>query len=304
MPAVPRLQGLIAASFTPMRPNGGLNLAGVPALVERYLATGVRGIYVCGSTGEGPLLTTAERMLVAEAFVEAAAKRMPVVIQVGHNSVFDAKELAKHAAGIGADAISAVAPSYFRPGNAAALVQCCAEVSAAAPSLPFYYYHIPVISGVHIDIVSFLGEAAAAIPDFAGVKFSDRAFDQMHRCAGTEGGRFEVLAGVDEMLLSALAIGIRGAVGSFYNFSARLFNAVIEAFDAGRIDEARALQAQAVELVHILSAAGGLPAFKRAMTLSGVDCGPVRLPLQPVSDAAWDAALARMDAAGLTRWLT
>src|SRR4051812_41480967 len=148
-----RLRGLIAAVFTPLRPDGSLDLDRVGPLVEQLLGDGVDGIYAVGSTGEGVSLTTPERQQVASAYVSAAAGRCPVVVQVGHNSLAEARGLAAHAQRIGATAISATPPTYFRPDTLSVLVDCLAEITAGAPDLPFYYYHIPSKTGVTFDMV-------------------------------------------------------------------------------------------------------------------------------------------------------
>ena len=117
-----RLRGLLAATYTPFAPDCSLALEDVPPLVERLLADGVGGLYVCGSTGEGVSLSTAERKQVAEAFVAAAAGRVPVVVQVGHNSLAEACDLAAHAQAVGADASSAMP----RPGHSTrSAFRCC-----------------------------------------------------------------------------------------------------------------------------------------------------------------------------------
>ncbi len=102
-----QLSGLIAATFTPMHEDGSVNLAPIPAIVDRLVNNEVGGLYVCGSTGEGPALTSAERRDVREAYVNATAGRIPVVVHVGHASYWEARDLAKHAAAIGADALQA-----------------------------------------------------------------------------------------------------------------------------------------------------------------------------------------------------
>ena len=139
-----QLSGLVAATFTPMRPDGSLHLAMVNPIVEHLIHSGVSGLYVCGSTGEGPLMSGDERKATAAAYVEATAGRLPVVVQVGHSSVVESRQLAAHAQQIGADAISAVAPYYFKPDSVGVLVDCLAEIAGGAPDLPFYYYHVPM----------------------------------------------------------------------------------------------------------------------------------------------------------------
>ena len=106
-----RLRGLIAAGFTPLHADGSLDLDRIGPMVEQLLDDGVEGIYAVGSTGEGVSLTTAERREVAAAYVSAVGGRCPVVIQVGHNSLAEARGLAAHARRIGATAISATPPT-------------------------------------------------------------------------------------------------------------------------------------------------------------------------------------------------
>ena len=140
--------------------------------------------------------------------------------------------LAAHAQSIGADAISATPPSYFKPPTLAALIDCMAEIAAAAPELPFYYYHIPGMTGVTPNIAAFVRDGQARIPSLVGVKFSHTAVFDMQAALAVEGGRYNLLFGSDEMLLSGLAGGADGAVGSTYNFAAPLYNRIIAAFAA------------------------------------------------------------------------
>ena len=127
-----KLNGLIAATYTPFDENGNLNLSQVPKMVDHLVASKVDGLYVCGSTGEGVSLTSDERRAVAEAYLSAAKESsepaMPVVVQVGHNSLSEAEKLAEHAQAIGATAISANAPSYFKVTNVETLVSCMAKI--------------------------------------------------------------------------------------------------------------------------------------------------------------------------------
>ena len=161
---MPPIHGLIAATFTPMHDDGRLRLDRVPEMVDRLVARGVEGLYVCGSTGEGPLLSGAERRAVAEAFVRASAGRVPVVVQVGHNSLVEARDLAEHAHAIGADAISATPATYFKPKTLADVVDGIEAVAGGAPGLPFFYYHIPPITGVEVDVAELMIVAAARVP--------------------------------------------------------------------------------------------------------------------------------------------
>ena len=154
-----RLSGLVAATFTPMRPDGSLHLAMTKPIVDHLIRSGVRGLYVCGSTGEGPLLTTDERKATAAAYVEAAAGRLPVVVQVGHSSVVECVNWQPMPSRSAPTWSPESRPDHFKPGSVAVLVDCLAEIAVAAPDLPFYYYHIPLLSGVSLDMLDLLQQA-------------------------------------------------------------------------------------------------------------------------------------------------
>ncbi len=292
-----RVRGLIAASFTPMHDDGSLWLERIDDVVELLVKRGIDGLYVCGSTGEGPLLTGSERRAVAEAFVRAARGRLPVIVQVGHNSLVEARELAEHAQAVGADAISATPPSYFRPSGLDGLVAAMAAVAAGAPDLPFFYYHIPPITGVQVDVSALLPRAAQRIETLAGVKFSAPTVFEF---ATLDLERFQVLFGVDEMLLAGLVTGAHGAVGSTFNLIPGIYRAMMMALSAGDVAAARAHQRRATSIVGRVVHDGALPYLKAAMAFTGLPVGPTRAPLVTVASAEL-AAL--RDALGEAGWL-
>ena len=294
--------GLIAAPFTPLKPDRSLDLDTVEVLAASLSANGVRGAFVCGTTGESTSLTVDERMRVAERWQAAAGKDLAVIVHAGHLCLDDAKAIARHASRIGADAIAGSAPFYLKPRSVEELVAFLAELAAAAPDLPFYYYHIPALTGVDFPMVEFLRAGMKRMPNLAGLKFTHEDLLDFHRCVDFEDGRFDVLFGRDEILLAALALGARGAVGSTYNFAAPLYQHVIEAFRSGDLAAARAHQARARDLVVVLRRFGGLPAGKTIMNVIGLDCGPVRLPLIDLTDAQREALRADLDRIGFFQY--
>ncbi|HEX6972063.1 MAG TPA: dihydrodipicolinate synthase family protein, partial [Limnochordia bacterium] len=290
--------GLIAAPLTPFYPDGSVHLDAIDRLAEHLVACGVAGAFVCGTTGEGLSLTTAERQAVAERWVRAARGRLRVIVHVGHTALGEAQALARHAQEIGAAALAALAPCFFRPPSVAALVDVCAAIARAAPRLPFYYYHIPAMTGVGLPAYDFLQAAAGRIPTLAGVKFSADDLVDFERCAGLAGGRFEMLYGRDEMLLAALAVGARGAVGSTYQFAAPLYGRLLAAWRAGDLPKARAEQRWSAEIVAVLARYGVLAAQKAVMQMIGIDCGPVRPPLVPLDAGAARRLRSELEAIG------
>jgi N-acetylneuraminate lyase len=231
-----------------------------------------------GSTGEGVSLSSQERRAVAEAYIQAAQGRLTTVVQVGHNSLAEAKQLAAHAQQTGAGAISAMPPYYFKPDSTAQVIACLGEIASGAPELPLYYYHIPAKTGVELDIEELFRTGPPKLPTLAGIKYSDPNLHALHRGDAFQNGAFDWLLGVDEMLLGGLAMGVDGAVGSTYNFAAPLYMRIMEAFDQGDLNRARRYQALAVKMVDIIIRHCGRPGLKAMMNVIGEDCGPYRLP--------------------------
>ncbi len=279
----PLLTGLVAAPFTPFLSDGRLNLELIPALCDHLLAHRVSAAFVCGSTGEGTSLTDAERRQVTAAWVHAARGRLKVVVHIGHLSASCARELAAHAQEVGADAISSCAPSFFPIQSIEQLVSVTAESAAGAPDLPFYFYHIPALTRMELSMVDYLHRAGPAIPSLRGVKFTHADFEEPLRLITYQNGHYEILGGREQMLLAALATGARGAIGSNFNFAAPLYHEIWSSFQNNDLPRARRLQGQAIELTLFFRRFGGLRAMKAVMAFLGLDCGPVRAPLKPLT---------------------
>lgn len=232
-------------------------------------------------------MTLEERKLVAETFVRAAGGRLKIIVHVGHSSIADARNLAVHASGIGADAFSSVAAFYFKPGSVRNLVACMAEIASAAPRLPFYYYHIPHLTGVGMDMVAFLKEAPEVIPNLAGIKYTAPTIQEYQSCLNYGEGRFDILYGLDELLLPALSVGAGGAIGSTYTFAAPLYLETVKAFSRGDLSAARVSHGYMVEVIRILLQYPPIPGQKAIMKMLGWDMGPCRLPLPTLSEAEY-----------------
>jgi N-acetylneuraminate lyase len=289
------LTGLIAAPFTPMNDDGGLDLARIPEIARLLHAEGLSGVFICGTTGEGASLTTEERLRVAEAWMECPHGDLRVVVNTGHAGLADARILARHAESIGAGGIGILPPYFFKPQNTEELLACCEDVCRACPKTPAWYYHIPSLTGVFLPIAPLLRAARGRIPNLVGVKYTHHDLADYQRCLSL--GGFDAVFGRDELLLASLAVGARGAIGSTYNYAAPIYLEIMEAFAKGDLARAQNLQQRSVRLVEILERHGGGVRFGKAMMkLRGVDCGPVRLPLTRVGEdelgdikREWDA---------------
>jgi len=296
-----KLQGLVAATHTPFHADGSLDLSGVERQAAHLTRAGVKAAFIAGTTGESHSLTLEERQALALRWSEVIpGTGLRLVVHVGSNCLSDARALAAHAQKVGASAVAALSPSYFKPPSLDALVAWCADIAADAPGLPFYFYDIPGMTGVSLSMPDFL--ETARIPTLAGLKFTNPDLMAYQRCLHAAGGRFDIPWGLDEFLLAALALGATGAVGSTYNLAAPLYRRVIDAFGRADMAAARADQFRSVQLVDLLIGFGFIGAAKAVMGMLGTPVGPARPPhVNPTGErlAALRAGLERI---GFFEW--
>ena len=288
---IERLNGLIAAPFTPMNKDGGINVDLIPGYYQFLKYNGVVGAFINGSTGEGASQTSEEKKQVAASWADATRhdKSFKVINLVGGSSIAEACNMAAYTEELGLYAVSFTSPFYFKPATAKALADCCREVAAAAPVTAFYYYHIPVLTGCNITMYDLLKAVNGSIPNFAGIKYTHEDFMDFLSCMYVENGRYDMLWGRDENMLSALALGSAGAVGSTFNYAAPLYLQLIDAFNNGDLTKARDLQHKSIEMIRLLGKYGGIATGKAYMKLVGMDCGTFRLPVENMDSESIEA---------------
>lgn len=286
-----KTKGLIAAPFTPMGKNGEVIYERIPEYYDFLKKNGVSGAFINGSTGEGVSLSQKEKIKTTEAWTKQSRINpgMKIINLVGGTSYMECVDAAQMSADAGMDAISIVAPYYFKPGNAAHLAEFCAKIAEALPEMPVYFYHIPVLTGCYISMFEFLKEASPMIPNLAGIKFTNEDFMDFQTCLNFENGKFDMLWGRDENLLSALVLGAQGAVGSTYNYAAPLYIQLINAFNSGDLSKARKMQQLAIDMIRLLGKYGGIATGKAYMKYIGFDCGGFRLPVKNVNEKSYEA---------------
>lgn len=283
------LEGLIAAPFTPFNSEGKLNLELIPEYYQFLKTNNVTGAFICGSTGEGVSMTREEKMDVASAWAKATAhdQDFKVMTLLGGTCLDDCKVLAKHAFEIGLYAVSFTAPSYFKPANATVLAEMCAEIAAEVPGMPFYYYHIPVLTGANIAMIDLL-KAVDNIPNFVGIKYTHEDFMDFLSCINFKNNKYDMLWGRDENMLSALVLGTKASVGSTFNYIAPLYNQLIEAFEKNDLNTAIELQQKSIDFIRLLGKYGGIATGKAYMKIVGMDCGEFRLPVKNMDISKFD----------------
>ena len=298
-----KLKGLIAAVHTPMHDDFTVNYDRAPAQAEHLAKGGASGAFVTGTTGESHSLTTEERLRMFDAWGQAAHRNgLKFIAHVGHNNLPDAQALVRSARDSGADAISAMAPNFFKPADAQSLCDWFVKMTKPAPELPFYFYDIPSMTGVMVETDAFLDIAKERLPGFVGVKFTNQDYDLLQRCMANTSVKADMLFGTDERLIEGLGLGCVGGVGSTYNFASPLYRRIIDAFNRGDMESAKAAQARSLQMIKRMYQNGFAASCKAAMGFTGVDCGPVRPPIDRISAENLVSLRKDLDAMGFFDW--
>jgi len=282
---IEHLQGLISAPFTPFDSTGKLDISMIPSYYNFLKKNGITGAFINGSTGEGVSITLEEKKAVAQAWADCSNHDtdFKVMVFLGGTCIADCIELAKHAYEIGLYAVSLTAPFYFKPGNVDTLAEICIKVGESVPSMPLYYYHIPVLTGVNIPMFDLVRALDGKLPNFAGVKYTHEDFMDYQSCMSYKNGKYDMLWGRDENMLSALVLGAKGAVGSTFNYAAPLYYELIEAFNTNDLVKAGKLQQKSIDMIRLLGKYGGISVGKAYMKMVGFNLGEFRLPVKNMS---------------------
>lgn len=295
-----KITGLINAPFTPFYPNGEVNLEPIPAYAAMLAKNGIKGVFINGSSGEGYMLTEEERMLLAEKWIESAPKDFKVIVHVGSTCVKQSNKLAAHAQKAGAWGIGAMASPFPKAGRIEELVKYCEEIACGAPNLPFYFYHIPALSGVFLPMLPFLKAVDGRIPNFAGIKYTFESIYEYNQCRLYKNNKFDMLHGQDETILPSLAMGgAHGGIGGTTNYNGRELVGIIEAWNAGDIETAREKQNFSQDVINVIvNYRGNIVGGKRIMKLIGLDLGKNRTPFQNMTDEEELAMKKELEAIG------
>jgi N-acetylneuraminate lyase len=277
--------GFIAAPFAPLNPDNSINADLIPDYCLFLERNRVEGVFINGTTGEGPSLTQKEKQILTAAWRSCTADsgRMKVINLVGGTSYMECIENAAFSREAGVDAIAVIGPYFYKPSEPGQLAEFVALIGESVPELPLYYYHIPSITGVSLPMSGFLKEISGMIPNFSGIKYSHDDFRDFILCLGYDGGKYDIFWGRDEYMLTALSAGAKRFVGSTYNYAAPLYHSLIAAFAGGDINRAKEYQHKSVEIVSLLEKYG-IAAGKAFMRSAGIDCGMYRSPVRNMTE--------------------
>jgi 4-hydroxy-tetrahydrodipicolinate synthase len=294
--SVPMLRGVFVPLVTPFAPSGDIDELALERLVDHLIDAGVHGLFVGGTTGGFPLLSTTERQQIAEIVVSQAAGRLPVIVQTGAPSTREAIALSQHAQDLGSSAVAVVAP-YFFPLSDEALVEHYAAVCAAVPEFPVLLYTIPQRTGNAV-LPRVAAEIVRRCPNVIGIKDSSGNLTQTLEYCTLKPG-FQVAQGADGLLVAGLAMGIQATVSGNANVVPELAVAVFDAWWRGDQSAARAAQLRLNTARQALRDGLDLSLYKRVLARRGVGVGDVRSPLRPAAEAEVKDALAAFEAAAI-----
>jgi len=288
---ISKYEGIFPAFYACYDKDGNVSPEAVEKWTKHLIARGVKGVYVCGSSGECIYQSVAERKLVLEHVMKAAEGKLTVIAHVACNNTADSRELAVHAESIGADAIAAIPPIYFHL-PAYAIAQYWNDISAAAPNTDFFIYNIPQLAGTALTM-PLLNEMLKN-PRVAGVKTSSMPVQDIQMFKEAGGEDFAVMNGPDEQLMSGLAIGASGGIGGTYGVMPELYLKIFDLMKQEKVAEARPVQYAADAIIYkICEAHGNMYSVNKEIIRrrEGIDLGGVRRPL-PECDASDEPIIA------------
>ncbi|WP_019177871.1 4-hydroxy-tetrahydrodipicolinate synthase [Methanomassiliicoccus luminyensis] len=286
--------GCATAIITPMRRDGAIDEDGLRELVRFQEDNGISMLVPCGTTGESATLDYQEHLRVIEIVVDEA-KRARVVAGTGANATSEAVHLSKAAQDLGAHALLSVSPYYNKPTPAGVVKHF--EAIAGAVDIPIIVYNIPSRTGSNINAATML--KMAEIPGIAGVKEASGDLAQMAAIAASAPKDFTVLSGDDALTVPAMAVGAKGVISVVSNIVPDRVVSLVKAMNAGKLEEARRLNADLIPLVAAMFIETNPIPVKTALRVMGKPSGPFRLPLCDMSEANLDSLRKTLSSYGL-----
>ncbi|OFU69492.1 N-acetylneuraminate lyase [Streptococcus sp. HMSC10A01] len=279
-----KYQGVIPAFYACYDEEGEISPERTRALVEYFIAKGVQGLYVNGSSGECIYLSVEDRKRVLEEVMKVAKGRLTIIAHVACNNTKDSMELARHAESLGVDAIAAIPPIYFRLPEYS-VAQYWNDISAAAPNTDFVIYNIPQLAGV--ALTPGLYKEMLQNERVIGVKNSSMPVQDIQTFVALGGEDHVVFNGPDEQFLGGRLMGAAAGIGGTYGAMPELFLKLNQLIADKELERAKELQYAINAIIGKLTSAHGnmYGVIKEVLKINeGLNIGSVRSPLTPVTE--------------------
>ncbi len=286
-----KFTGVMPALLTPFDSNGTILKASVKALIDRLIGQGARGFYLCGSTGEGPILSARQRMTMAEIAIEAIDGRADAIVHTGSINQAEVLELTRHAEEIGATAVSSVPPCFYYKHSVAEIIdyyKCLAEHT----SLPVILYATSVFQGLDVNTVV---KELTMIPNVIGIKDTRAAYYEMWKLREDCGPELNIINGPDESLACGLMMGADAGIGSTYNVMEDLYCGLYDAFQKRDIPLVQRHQTKINRVIRAILSHGLFASLKTYLSSKGIDMGVQAFPAKQVSADEAKAIVREMD---------
>ncbi len=274
-----KYHGIFPAFYACYDENGEVSPERVRKLTKHFIEKGVKGVYVCGSSGECIYQSVEDRKLTLKNVMKEAKGRLTVIAHVACNNTKDSVELARHAESLGVDAIAAIPPIYFRLPEYS-IAAYWNTISAAAPNTDFIIYNIPQLAGTALT-QSLLSEMLKN-PQVKGVKNSSMPVQDIQIFKSIGGENFVVFNGPDEQLISGRIMGADGGIGGTYGAMPELIMKENELINEQDLEEARKIQYDINSIIYKLCSGHGnmYAMIKEVLRIKdSLDIGGVREPL-------------------------
>lgn len=266
--------GACTALVTPFL-NGEVNYPMMEQLLKRQMDAGIQAVVICGTTGESPTLSDAEKLELFRRAKTYAADRCMIIAGTGSNNTEHTLSLSKAAEQAGVDGLLIVSP-YYNKATAEGLISHYSAV-AASVHIPVIAYNVPSRTGVDIPVSVY--QCLAQIPNMAGVKEASTDISKIARIRAACPEQFAVWCGNDDLAAAAIALGACGVISVLSNLLPEQTQAMAMAALDGDFDTASDLQIRLLPLIETLFSEVNPIPVKAAMKIMGYDCGECRLPL-------------------------
>lgn len=280
-------QGIITPIITPMYEDEGINFEELRIQVNRFINSGISGLFPLGTNGEVYALTTEEKLEVLKVVVDETKGRIPVYAGTGCISTKETIALSQKAQDLGVDALSIVSP-YFVAVSQDDIYNHFSTI-AQAVDLPILLYNMPARTGNNIDYTTV--RKLAKYENIVGVKDSSGNFDNTLRYIEDTDRRLSVLAGNDSLILWTLLAGGSGAIAGCSNVFPELIVSIYKLWEQGNIEEANVQQTRIRPFRDVMKLGNPNSVVKRAMNLLGYPVGPAREPVSGMSPKLDEALL-------------
>lgn len=282
-------RGILPALVSPVSEDGEVLVGETERLVKWQMSEGVNGFYICGSTGEGLLLKKETRKKLLEVVLDAVQGKVPVITHVGAIDLPTTLELAVHAREAGAAAVSSIPPIYFQYGERE-VIEYYKQIAAAA-EIPLVMYGVGL---ANTKLTVSLVEELMKVENIIGIKWTYPDYYSMGLLKNINGGNINVINGPDEMLICGLAIGADAGIGTTYNVMPGLFVKLYDAYQNGRVEEAKTLQQTINRVITVLIKYHAIASTKELLCHMGFEVGQCTKPLRRLTAEEREAFLAEV----------